>query len=44
MNLIVSVTRPRPRILVSRLRLRTRPKLNANNCDDIWPGQGPSET
>ena len=29
MHLIVSMTRPRPRILVSRSRLR--PRLNANN-------------
>ena len=44
MNLIISVTRPRlrPIILVSRSRLRTRPRLNANNCDDICPHQGPS--
>ena len=37
MNLAVSVTRPRlrPRILVSRSR--KRPRLNANNFDDIWP-------
>ena len=38
MNLLVSMTRPRPRpgILVSRSRLRTRPRLNTNNlCKSI---------
>ena len=39
MNLIVSLTSPRLRKLVSRSRLRSRPELNAN---DLWPNQRPS--
>ena len=43
-NCKVSVSRPRmrPRILISRSRLRTGPRLNVNNCEDIWPHQGHS--
>ena len=41
-NVVISVTRPRPRILDSRLRLGPRPRLNANNCDVLWLNQWPS--
>jgi hypothetical protein len=37
MNLVVSVTRPRPKILNSKLSLR--PRLNAKNGVGLWPNQ-----
>ena len=42
-NLIVSVfwQRLRPTIIVSRARLRPRPRLKENNCDGLWPDTRP---